>query len=93
VKYLSVILKELNENAKQIANISYDESDTMKMRRDFNMKQLEDVTSKIGENIERIKSSVQVKVSQALENELDKIDALIDEFNTIGYFYTLKQSG
>ena len=58
--------------------------DTLKMRRDFNLKQLEDVTSKISENIERIKNSVQVKVSQALENELDKIDSLIDEFNTIG---------
>ena len=84
MKYLSVLLKELNENSKQIANISYDEMDTLKMRRDFNLKQLEDVTSKISENIERIKNSVQVKVSQALENELDKIDSLIDEFNTIG---------
>ena len=55
------------------------------MRRDFNLKQLEDVTSKINENIERIKNSVQVKVSQALENELDKIDSLIEEFNTIGF--------
>ena len=52
----------MNENAKEIAHISYDESDTMKMRRDFNLKQLEDVTSKIADNIERIKSNVQVRV-------------------------------
>ena len=54
------------------------------MRRDFNMKQLDDVTSKIDDKIEEIKSSVQLKVQQSLENELDKIDNLIENFGGVG---------
>jgi len=80
VKYLSSLLKDLNESAKQISAISFDESDTLKMRRDFNKKQLDEVTTKINDKIEEIKSNVLVKVTQSLENELEKIESLIENF-------------
>ena len=50
------------------------------MRRDFNKKQLDEVTTKINDKIEEIKSNVLIKVTQSLENELEKIESLIENF-------------
>lgn len=52
------------------------------MRRDFNKKQLDEVTTKINDKIEEIKSNVLIKVTQSLENELEKIESLIENFES-----------
>jgi len=80
VKGLSSTLARLHENATHIRNVSHDESDTHKMRRNFNREQMEKITKRVHDQINQIKENVSLQVSSALEAELNRIEILIDKF-------------
>ena len=54
VKHLSKILADLNAAALVVRNISNDEADTQKMRKNFNKDQMEKVTKKVHDQISHI---------------------------------------
>lgn len=57
VKGLSKMLALLQENSSSIRNHSHDQSDTHKMRRNFNREQLEKITKCVNDQISQIKVS------------------------------------
>lgn len=80
VRHLSKLLADLHSSAFCIRNISNDEADTLKMRRSFNREQMEKVTKRVHDQIDKITDNVSLQVGSALEIELGKVSQLVESF-------------
>ena len=88
VRSLSKLLYDLNRNARAISDSLRRDSGGLKVKHDYNQQQMDQMTETISTKIEEIKKDAELKVSQALENELAKIDTLIADFE--GEFHPTK---
>ena len=64
------------------------DSGGLKVKHEYNQQQMDQMTDTITTKIDEIKKDAELKVSQALENELAKIDSLIADF--VGEFHPTK---